>query len=309
MSITKDKLSETVYNLNRKTAIFLPDDVKGAISYMAANETGKLSKFALEMVVKNIKLAEELERPVCGDTGVVRFYVKVGDRAQLPEGFTGLERVIRESTAKATKEVPLRPNAVDPLTRHNPNNNVGIRIPNIQCSFEPDVDWIELTCVHKGGIFGSDYRMLFPADGIQGIKKFALTVAAEFNNRGLACPPVVMGIGIGGSKELSSMLAKEAACLRAVGDRHPDPQVSELEEEIMEMINRTGFGAMGSYGQFTAMDVHIETGYCHPGTLPISIHQQCASFRRATVRIHADGKVEERPFPAWFTEYYRRTGF
>jgi len=309
VTITSQLLSDVIYKLNRKTAIFLPDDVKRALSHMAANETGKLSKFALEMVVKNVKLAEELERPVCGDTGVVRFYIKVGDRAKLPMSFTAFERIIREFTAKATREVPLRPNAVDPITRQNPNNNVGIRIPNIQYSFEPDVDWIEITCVHKGGIFGSDYRMLFPADGIQGIKKFVLTVAAEFNNRGLACPPVVMGIGIGGSKELSSILAKEAACLRPVGDRHPDPKIAELEDEIMEMVNRTGFGAMGSFGDFTAMDVHIETAYCHPGTLPVAVHQQCAAFRRATVRIHPDGRVEDRPFPTWFTDYYRRTEF
>lgn len=309
VAITKDLLEEVIYNLNRKTAIYLPEDATKKLKHMAENETGKLAKFALEMVVKNFNLAEELERPVCGDTGVVRFYIKMGDRAKLPEGFTALERVIRECTAKATKEVPLRPNAVDPLTRFNPNNNVGVRLPNIQYSFEPDVDWIEITSVHKGGIFGSDYRMLFPADGIKGIKKFVLATAAEFNNRGYACPPVVMGVGIGGTKELASMIAKEAACLRPVGDRHSNPDVAGLEEELLEMINETGFGAMGSYGKFTAMDVHVETAYCHPGTLPVAIHQQCAAFRRATVRLHPDGTVEERPYPAWFTPYYRRTEF
>ena len=109
---------------------------------------------------------------MCGDTGLPRFYVKAGNDVQLEGGFVELERALRAATARATKDVPLRSNRVHPLTRRNPGTNVGVMAPNVDYRFEPEGDWIDLTAVHKGGLFGSDYRMLFPGDGIPGIKRF-----------------------------------------------------------------------------------------------------------------------------------------
>jgi L(+)-tartrate dehydratase alpha subunit len=108
----------------------------------------------------------------------------------------------------------LRPNRVHPLWRTDHNNNVGINSPEIDWSFEPDADWIDITTVHKGGLFGTDYRMLFPGDGIDGIKRFFLDTLVAFGKRGLACQPAIIGIGLGGSKDTTMVLGKQAACLR-----------------------------------------------------------------------------------------------
>ena len=164
---------------------------------------------------------------MCGDTGLPRFYVKAGNDVQLEGGFVGLERALRAATARATKDVPLRSNRVHPLTRRNPGTNIGVMAPNVDYRFEPEGDWIDLTAVHKGGLFGSDYRMLFPGDGIPGIKRFFVDTLVAFGHRGLSCPPVIVGVGIGGTKDQCVTLGKEASCLRLVGDRHPDPLVAQ----------------------------------------------------------------------------------
>jgi L(+)-tartrate dehydratase alpha subunit len=202
--------------------------------------------------------------------------------------------------------MPLRPNRVHPLTRKDFDNNVGMHAPEVTYTFEPDADWIDIIAVHKGGLFGSDYRMLFPSDGIGGIKRFFLDVVAEFNRRGLACPPSVVGIGLGGTKDTCFRLGKEAACLRYVPDRNPDPLVAELEEELADLGNRAGFGPMGFPGATAIAAVKIECAFAHTGGMPMSVHHFCHATRRAVVRIWPDGRYEYRDDPAWFTDYYRR---
>ena len=155
-----------------------------------------------------------------------------GNDARIEGGPVALEAALRRATAKATHDVPLRPNRVHPLWRTDHDNNVGINAPEIEFAFEPDGDWIDLTTVHKGGLFGTDYRMLFPADGIEGIKRFYLDTLVAFGKRGLSCQPAIIGIGLGGSKDTCMVLGKRAACLRTVGDRNPDPGIAELEDGV-----------------------------------------------------------------------------
>ena len=200
----------------------------------------------------------------------------------------------------------MRPNRVHPLWRTDHDNNVGINAPEIEYSFEPDGEWIDVTTVHKGGLFGTDYRMLFPGDGIDGIKRFFLDSVIAFGKRGLACQPAIIGIGLGGSKDTSMVLGKQAACLRTVGEANPDLRIAELEEELKELGNSVGMGAMGFVGSSMVVDCHIEVGYTHTGGMPMSVHAFCLSSRRATARIHPDGKVEHRTYPRRFTPYMRR---
>ena len=135
--------------------------------------------------------------PACR-AGTSRSATRRGSRADR----SALEAALRRATAAATHEVPLRPNRVHPLWRTDHNNNVGINAPEIEYAFHPDADWIDLTTVHKGGLFGSDYRMLFPGDGIDGIKRFYLDTLIAFGKRGLACQPAIVGVGLGGSKDI-----------------------------------------------------------------------------------------------------------
>lgn len=306
--IAISRLHETALALMHRAATAIPSDFKQGVEAATAQETNRLSLFVLNQIVANYAAAEQDGRPMCGDTGLPRWYVKVGEHCRLGGTFVQLERVLRQATAEATRQIPLRPNRVHPITREDHNNNVGVHAPEIDYSFESGVDWIELTTVHKGGLFGSDYRMLFPADGIPGIKRFFLDTFVEFGRRGMACQPAVVGLGIGGCKDTTMRIAKEAACLRPVGDRNPDPQLAKLEEELKTLGNSIGMGPMGFVGRSAVIDVHIEIAYAHTGGMPVAMHTFCFASRRATARIYADGRVEHRDDPRWFTDYYRREG-
>jgi L(+)-tartrate dehydratase alpha subunit len=308
MTITYKQLEEVAYELNRRAAIAVPLDAKNAFAEAAQRESNPDAKRALLAVLNNADVAVSQQSSMCGDTGLPRFYVKAGNEVRLDGGFASLERALRAATVRATRDVPLRSNRVHPLTRRNPGTNVGVMAPNIDYRFEPAGDWIDLTAVHKGGLFGSDYRMLFPGDGIPGIKRFFVDTLVSFGHRGLSCPPVIVGVGIGGTKDQCVTLGKEASCLRLVGDRHPDPLVAKLEEELLELGNRTMIGIMGFRSDTPVLDVHCEIAYAHTGGLPVGISELCHAVRRATARIYNDGRVEFREDPQWFTEYYRREG-
>lgn len=301
-------IKEVAKELMKRAAIGIPEDFRQGVLELGKAEQNPLSRFVLKQIDANYGIAQADGRPMCGDTGLPRWYVKMGNDCRTEGGFFALERALRSATAESTREIPLRPNRVHPVTRKDFNNNLGTHAPEIQYAFEPEGDWLELTTVHKGGLFGTDYRMLFPADGIAGIKKFFLDTLAEFGRRGMACQPAVVGIGIGGCKDTTMRIAKEAACLRPVGDRNPDPQLAALELELKALGNSIGMGPMGFVGSAMVVDAHVEIAYAHTGGMPCAIHTFCFASRRATARVSAGGAVEFRSDPKWFTEYYRREG-
>src|SRR5437867_8775235 len=217
---------------------------------------------------RNWDIATADRRPMCADTGLPRYYVRAGNEAVIEGGFVALERALRKATADATASIPLRPNRVHPLTRRDHDNNVGVHAPEVTYAFEPRADWIDITAVHKGGLFGTDYRMLFPTDGVAGIRRFFVDTLVEFGKRGLACQPAIVGLGLGGSKDTCVRLGKEAACLRVVGSRNPEPAVAALEEELTALGNYVGIGAMGFAGTSLVVATHIEVAYTHTGACP-----------------------------------------
>lgn len=299
---------ETAIELMSRAAIDIPPDYKQALRAAASKETEDLSCFVIKTMLDNYDVAEQDRRPMCADTGLPRFYVKAGNDVSVEGGFVALERSLRQSVVTGTQNIPLRPNRVHPLSRKDNNNNLGIHAPEIDYTFEPGGDWIDLITVHKGGLFGTDYRMLFPGDGIDGIKRFFLDTMASFGRRGLACQPAIIGIGLGGNKDTCMRIGKEAACLRIVGDVNPDPDVAKLEQELKDLGNSIGMGAMGFEGKTLVVDCHVEVAYTHTGGMPMSIHSFCHSSRRAAARIYSDGRVEFRDDPQWFTDFYRRDG-
>jgi len=299
-------IQSTAETLMNKAAIEIPEDYLTGLKQAAETEDGDLSSFVLQAMLDNYEAAKEDRRAMCGDTGVPRWFVKLGNEAQVEGGMIALEAALRRATASATNGVPLRPNRVHPLWRTDHDNNVGIGAPEIEYGFEPDGAWIDLITVHKGGLFGTDYRMLFPSDGIQGIKRFYLDSLMAFGKRGLACQPAIIGIGLGGSKDICMTLGKRASVLRTVGSRNSDPRIAEMEDEFKELGNSIGMGAMGFVGKNMVIDCNIEVGYCHTGGMPMSVHAFCLSSRRAVARIYADGRVEHRTDPNWFTDYQRR---
>ena len=304
--ISTSLIQSTAETLMDKAAIEIPEDYLDGLQQAAKTEDGDLSSFVLKAMLENYEAAKEDRRAMCGDTGVPRWFVKLGNEARVEGGMVALEAALRRATANATNGVPLRPNRVHPLWRTDHDNNVGIGAPEIEYGFEPEGAWIDLITVHKGGLFGTDYRMLFPSDGIQGIKRFYLDSLMAFGKRGLACQPAIIGIGLGGSKDICMTLGKRASTLRVVGSRNSHPRIAEMEEEFKELGNSIGMGALGFVGKNMVIDCNIEVGYCHTGGLPMSVHAFCLSSRRAVARIHGDGRVEHRTDPDWFTDYQRR---
>ena len=306
--IPQSLLQSTAETLMAKAAIEIPEDYLTGLRRCADTETGDLSSFVIQAMLENYEAAKEDRRAMCGDTGVPRWYVKFGNEARVEGGPVALEASLRRATAHATRAVPLRPNRVHPLWRTDHDNNVGINAPEIDYAFHPGADWVDLTTVHKGGLFGSDYRMLFPGDGIEGVRRFFLDTLISFGKRGLACQPAIVGVGLGGSKDACMTLGKQASCLRVVGSRNPDAKVAALEDEFKELGNSIGMGAMGFMGSSMVVACHIECAYCHTGGMPMSVHMFCLSSRRASARVFADGRVKFRTDPEWFTDYSRRSG-
>lgn len=304
--ISIELIQQTAETLMDKAAVEIPDDYLEGLKEAAKTEDGDLSSFVLDAMLQNYEAAKQDNRAMCGDTGTPRWYVKMGNETRIEGGPIALEAALRRATANRTNGLPLRPNRVHPLWRTDYDNNVGIGAPEIEYGYEPGGEWIDLITVHKGGLFGTDYRMLFPSDGIEGIKRFYLDSLVAFGKRGLACQPAIIGIGLGGCKDTCMVLGKRAACLRTVGSKNSDPKIAALEEEFKNLGNSIGMGAMGFVGKNMVIDCNIEVGYCHTGGMQMSVHAFCLSSRRAVARVFADGRVEHRTDPDWFTDYQRR---
>ncbi|RMD92571.1 MAG: fumarate hydratase, partial [Alphaproteobacteria bacterium] len=286
------RIQSTAEALMRKAAIEIPEDYLAALRRAAETETGELAAYVLRAMLDNYEAAREDSRAMCGDTGIPRWYVKMGNEARIEGGPVALEAALRRATANATRDIPLRPNRVHPLSRVDHDNKVGIGAPEIEYAFEPEGAWVDLITVHKGGLFGTDYRMLFPSDGIEGIRRFYLDTLIAFGKRGLACQPAIIGIGLGGAKDACMVLGKRAATLRVIGSTNPDPQIAALEEELKALGNSIGMGAMGFSGSNMVLACHIEAACCHTGGMPMSVHAFCLASRRAVARLHPDGRVE-----------------
>jgi len=249
--ISEKTITEAIVELLRRAETDLPRDVEVALKRAYAKEKSELGKIQLREILKNIKLARKNSIPICQDTGIINFYVGLGTGVINDN----IEDILVNATKLATEKIPLRPNAVDPLTRKNSNDNTGIGIPNIELRILRDRDYIEITALPKGA--GSEnmckLRMLKPSDGMEGIKKFVLESVAEA--KGNPCPPVIIGIGIGGSSDLATRLAKRAL-LRKIGERNVDKEIAELERELERDINRLGIGPMGLGGVVTCLGVN-----------------------------------------------------
>jgi len=283
-----DDLKKGVVKLIQKAETELPEDVIYALNKAYETEQG-IAKTQIGAILENIKLAGESGRPMCQDTGIQTFFVDVG--VDFPE-INSIKEVIVDAISIATREVPLRPNTVDPFTGENHKDNLGKYIPYITWDFV-DGDDVFITALPKGG--GSENMsklgMLKPGVGIDGVKDFV--VEEMIKAGGNPCPPTIVGVGIGGGADLSLKLGKKAL-LRPVGVRHSDKFIADIEEELIERINGSGIGPMGLGGKTTVLDVHVEWAHRHPASLPVGIVVQCWADRRASMVIHSDGSWEVR---------------
>jgi len=285
--ITEKIVEDVAVKLLQLAVTELPRDVKEALQRAYREEESEAGKTQLKAILNNVELAEKTRTPMCQDTGVIIFYVKAGAQAKDLEK---IEEALRSATRRATKEVPLRPNAVDPFTQKNTGDNTGRFFPFIHWEIVSG-DSVEITVMPKGG--GSEnvcaLGMISPGQGVNGLKKFV--VDTVINAGAKPCPPNILGVAVGGGADIAMKLAK-AALLRPLDEPNPNPDLAKLERELYEAANSTGIGPMGLGGKFTVLGVKVEYAHRHPASYPVAVAYQCWAARRASARISPDGKVE-----------------
>ncbi len=277
--IRQEMVEEEVCRLFKEAVIKLPDDVKKALKNAYDMEDDETALLNLKAILDNIKAAEDMDIPLCQDTGLPLIFVRKGN-VEVENHNEGIINGILNGVKNATDEIPLRPNVVDPFTRSNTGNNIGRFIPQIDVELV-NTDSLEITVFPKG--FGSEnnnsLKMALPGEGEAGIKDFVMDTVLSAG--GKPCPPIVVGVGIGGSSDMALKLAKKAL-LRQVGVNHSEKRICKLEKDILEMVNSTGIGPMGMGGRTTALDVKIEYADTHTAGLPIGVCIQCWAARRTS---------------------------
>lgn len=272
--IKASKITEVVKQLCLDANFYLPDDVIQALKQAKEKEESQTGKDVFDMIMKNIEVAKNEKLPLCQDTGFAVFFIELGQEVHIVEG--NFVDAVNEGVRQGYKEGYLRKSIVDDpvIDRINTKDNTPAVI---YIDIVPG-DTLKITFAPKGG--GSEnmstVKMMKAADGIEGVQDFVVEFVK--NAGGNPCPPVVVGVGLGGTFEKAAQIAKKAL-LRPIGSRNPDPKYAEVEKDILERINKTGVGPMGLGGRITALDVHIEAYPCHIATMPVAVNLQCHCCR------------------------------
>ena len=273
--ICADEITKVVENLCVDACTKLGKDWWQAIDDAISHEESPLGKEMLQIIKENADLAASTGEAICQDTGMAVVFLELGQDVRITGG--NLYDAVNEGVRRGYVKGYLRKSVVeDPLMRENTGDNTPAII---HVDIVPGSDLLIIVAPKGAGSENSSaLKMLKPADGKEGVLKFVLeTVEATGPN---ACPPMVIGVGLGGNLEKSALLAKKAL-LRPLGERNPIPHIAQLEEEILELVNMTGIGPQGLGGRVTALDVHIEVYPTHIASLPVAVNIQCHAARHA----------------------------
>lgn len=273
------QIVKTVADLCIAANYQLDEDVVESFQRFRENEESPTARAILDQLIENAAIAREGQFPMCQDTGFAVLFVELGQEVHIVGG--DLWAALNEGVRKGYGEGYLRKSIVaDPLRRVNTKDNTP---PVVWTEVVPG-DKVTITVAPKGGGSEnmSEVRMLRPADGLEGVKNFVVDRVSR--SGGNPCPPVIVGVGLGGTFEKCAWLAKKAL-LRPIGQRHPDPFYAEMETELLERINKLGIGPQGLGGRTTALDVHVEVYPCHIASLPAAVNMQCHAARHKTAVI------------------------
>lgn len=279
----RKQLVEKTADFIGMVGIYLPDDVQTALEKLAEEETEDRAKTMYRCILDDLDLAKDLKRPLCQDTGVLQFFLEVG--TEFPY-MADIEEILMEATAKATAQVPLRPNVVQPLGEHNTGNNVGYDAPYIEYELVPESSDLRLRMYMAGGgcSLPGRSKVLMPLEGVDGIRRFVSETIVDWGVN--ACPPLCIGIGLGTCAATSAMLSKKAL-LRPVGTCSDNPEAAQLEEVIKKDLDILGIGPLGFGGSASVMSVNIEAAGHHPATLGVGITTGCWATRRGEMLINS----------------------
>jgi fumarate hydratase subunit alpha len=278
--VNASEIIDIVQQLSIENNINLEKDVIDKIREFVKKEDSPIGKEILEHILINAKLATEEQRPMCQDTGIAVIFVELGQDVHITKG--DFYEAINEGVRRGYNEGYLRKSVVeDPVfNRKNTKDNT----PAIIHTEIVPGDKIKITVASKGAGSEnmSEVKMLKPADGIEGVKDFVADRVKR--SGGMPCPPIIVGLGIGGNFEQCAYLSKKAL-LRSLNTRNPDPEWNEVEEELLARINRFGIGPMGLGGRTTVLSVQILTMPCHIASLPVAVNLQCHAHRHKTATI------------------------
>jgi len=289
MEFSYQLVEDTAKELYIRALKILPPDVREALGKAYDRETTPTGKEIFRTILRNVEVADQQNVLICQDTGLPIYLVKVGSK--FPVDGARVAAALKEGAKRATLEHPFRGSSTHPVTRVNPQTSVGEGLPIIYWDFVPENDFLDILMVPKGS--GSEnmsaMKMFIPADGAAALKKFVIDTVLQSGSN--PCPPGVIGVGIGGTADLVSKLAKEAIA-RPVGSHNHDAFFAKMEDELSEAINSLGLGPMGLGGSVSTLAVHIEWAYTHITQNPVAVNTQCWSARRARGKIYRDGRVE-----------------
>ncbi|MFC2011589.1 fumarate hydratase [Chloroflexota bacterium] len=268
------QISQTVASLFQEACIYLPEDVLAAIKRARENEKSPEASDALDKIIENSGVAAKENIPLCQDTGTALVFLEIGQEVHITGG--ELYAAINEGVRRGYKEGYLRKSMV--AQPYSARVNTSDNTPAIIHTDIVPGDRLKITVMPKGAGAENMTRlvMLLPAQGKQGIIDFVVRTVGEAGSN--PCPPVIVGVGIGGTAEQTLLLAKRAL-LRQVGKPGPDDETAEMEKELLKRINNLGIGPMGYGGLTTALAVHIEVLPAHIGSLPVAVNLQCHSAR------------------------------
>lgn len=287
IDMNKTELEESLVEGIQKAVTSVTEETERALREAKDKEEEEGANVQLEAILENIDVGKSEKRPICQDTGTQTFFIEVGEDFKW---LGSLKRIINGSVKKATEKIPLRPNAIDPISDKNSGDNTGRFIPSIHWDIV-EGDEAVIHIIPKGG--GSEnmskLEMMTPGRGLKGVKEIVLDQIAEM--AGKPCPPTIVGIGLGGGADLAMELAKKAL-LRPVGERHAEKKIAEMEKELLEKANELGVGPMGVGGKTTVLDIKIEYAHRHPASFPVAVLPQCWANRQSLIKVNPKGEVE-----------------
>ncbi|MDW7660786.1 MAG: L(+)-tartrate dehydratase subunit alpha [Bacillota bacterium] len=278
------QLTQMIANFTALIGKRLPDDVTRKLKRLSEEETMPMAKMIYEAMEKNQNEAELLNRPSCQDTGVIQMFVKVGSRFPY---INQLNTIFVDAVKIATHEAPLRHNSVETFDEFNTGTNTGKHSPWVYWDIAPDSDALELDVYMAGGgcSLPGQGKTLMPGEGYEGVVKFVLDVMTSYGLN--ACPPLLVGVGIGTSIDSAAYMSKRAL-MRPVDSSNENPKAAELEVQMADAIDAIGLGPQGLKGTRSVMGVNIENSARHPSVISVAVNVGCWSHRRGTVLINSD---------------------
>jgi len=291
--IDEKTLFEVAFELIKRSCIGIAPDAMELLRNAYAREQNIAAKSMLKTMIRNAELATRENKPVCQSPGYPVVYVTLGGHTKLE---ARIERTFQKALVEATKAGYLRPSMVHPITRKNSGDNSGVGIPDVEIEYVPEIDYVDFIISFKGcgAELANVLKVFTPAQvGANGVGIKKLVLRSVVKAGGIPCPPVAIGVGVGGQIHYAAKLSRKAVSVRKWTDSNPNQELAVLENELLKSVNSLGIGPAGIGGNTTALTVKVEMVSTHTAICPVAINFHCWTARRSGIRIYSDGSIED----------------